>query len=106
MSSPKNPSKSDTAPLSKYGNLFAGLLALPYGCWLAILVGPVIFIESLGFWGLFFTGRFPKGFYNFGVRYFTKLHTYSLRLTNEYPPFSGNRINTEDAEHPSNGDQN
>jgi len=72
-----------------FGWLYVGI---PHGfiLWLyQIAVGIVTFIA---FWALLFTGKFPKGMFDFVVgnmRWTFNVSTYMGLLTDEYPPFSG-----------------
>jgi len=72
-----------------FGWLYVGI---PHGIclWLyGIAVGVVTFIA---FWAILFTGRCPKGMFDFVVGYMrwsNNLTAYLLLLRDEYPPFSG-----------------
>jgi hypothetical protein len=53
-----------------------------------IAVGVVIFIS---FWAILFTGKFPRGFFDFVVgfmRWQNRVTAYLSLLRDEYPPFS------------------
>ena len=72
-----------------FGWLYVGI---PHGIILMlyeIAVGVVLFIS---FWAILFTGRFPKGMFNFVVglyRWSWRVSAYLSFLHDEYPPFSG-----------------
>ena len=54
-----------------------------------IVVGVVLFIA---FWAVLFTGKFPKGMFDFVVgynRWNVRVNAYMSFLTDKYPPFSG-----------------
>lgn len=67
-------------------------VGIPHGVilWLyAIAVGTATFIA---FWIILFTGRYPKGLFDFVVgytRWSTRVSAYLGLLRDEYPPFSG-----------------
>ena len=72
-----------------FGWLYVGI---PHGIclWLyGIGAGVVIFIA---FWAILFTGKYPRGMYDFVVGYIrwsNNVSAYLLLLRDEYPPFSG-----------------
>ncbi len=72
-----------------FGLIYAGI---PHGIILyfyGIAVSIVIFIA---FWAVLFTGKFPKGMFDFVVGYMRwslRLTTYLSLMRDEYPPFSG-----------------
>ncbi len=72
-----------------FGWLYVGI---PHGIllWLyGIAVGVVTFIA---FWVVLFTGKYPRGLFDFVVGYIrwtTRVDAYMLLLRDEYPPFSG-----------------
>ncbi len=67
-------------------------VGIPHGIilWLyGIAVGIVYFIA---FFAILFTGKFPKGMYDFVVGYLrwsVNVSAYVMLLRDEYPPFSG-----------------
>jgi len=71
------------------GWLYCGL---PHGIVLlfySIAVGVVSFIA---WWAILFTGRYPRGMYDFMVgfnRWSIRVGAYMSYLTDKYPPFSG-----------------
>lgn len=72
-----------------FGWLYVGI---PHGVCLwvyGIAVGIVTFIAC---WVILFTGRYPKGMYDFVVRYMrwsVRANAYMSLLMDEYPPFHG-----------------
>lgn len=72
-----------------FGWLYVGI---PHGIILyfyGIAVGVVTFIA---FWAILFTGRFPRGMFDFVVGYMrwsNNVTAYLGLLRDEYPPFSG-----------------
>ena len=72
-----------------FGWLYVGI---PHGIVLIlyeIAVGIVLFIS---FWAILFTGKFPKGMFDFVVgfyRWSNRVGAYLSLLRDEYPPFSG-----------------
>ena len=72
-----------------FGWLYVGI---PHGIILMlyeIAVGVVLFIS---FWAILFTGKFPKGMFDFVVGYYRwswRVGAYLSFLRDEYPPFSG-----------------
>ena len=75
-----------------FGWLYVGI---PHGIvlWLyGIAVSIVIFIV---FWAILFTGKFPKGMFDFVVGYYRwswRVGTYLSLMRDEYPPFSGKEM--------------
>ena len=72
-----------------FGWLYVGI---PHGIvlWLyGIVVGVVTFFA---FWAILFTGRYPRGMFDFVVGYIrwsTRVEAYLWLLCDEYPPFTG-----------------
>ena len=71
------------------GWLYVGI---PHGIclWLYGIAACVVLFIS--WWAILFTGRFPKGMFDFVVGYFrwgSRVAAYMYLLTDEYPPFSG-----------------
>jgi hypothetical protein len=57
---------------------------------LGIVAGVILFIS---WWAILFTGKYPRGLYEFVVycfRWNTRFTGYSYLLTDKYPPFTGN----------------
>ncbi|HIC95011.1 TPA: DUF4389 domain-containing protein [Candidatus Bipolaricaulota bacterium] len=71
------------------GWLYAGI---PHGIalWLYGLVAGVV--TFFAFWAILFTGRYPRGMFDFVVGYLrwrARVNTYFFLLRDEYPPFTG-----------------
>jgi hypothetical protein len=73
-----------------FGYFYVGI---PHGfclCFYGIAVAVVVFIA---FWAILFTGKYPRGMFDFVVGYMrwgTRVTAYwSNLLRDEYPPFSG-----------------
>jgi hypothetical protein len=67
-----------------YVSIPHGVVLFLYG----IAVGIVLFIS---FWAILFTGKFPRGFFDFVVGYMrwqNRVTAYLSLLRDEYPPFS------------------
>lgn len=73
-----------------FGWLYVGI---PHGICLALYGIAVSIVVFISFWAILFTGKYPKGMFDFVVNYMR----WSLRvaaywtnlLRDEYPPFSG-----------------
>ena len=68
-----------------YVGILHGICLMLYG----IAVGIVTFIA---FWAILFTGKFPKGLFDFVVgyeRWYLNVSAYLGLMRDEYPPFSG-----------------
>jgi hypothetical protein len=71
-----------------FGWLYAGIPHWIVLYFLGIAVSVVIFIS---FWIILFTGKFPRGLFDFVVGYIrwqTRVTVYLSLLRDEYPPFS------------------
>ena len=77
--------------LSRLTTFFRCLLVIPQAIvlyFLSIAAGVIIFIS---WWAILFTGRYPKGLFDFVagyLRWSTRVNGYSYFLTDKYPPFS------------------
>jgi hypothetical protein len=72
-----------------FGGLYVGI---PHGICLMFMMIGVMFCNFLSFWIILFTGKFPKGMFDFIVktyRWNTRVATYLGYMTHTYPPFSG-----------------
>lgn len=78
--------------LNRWLPLIKWLLAIPHVIVLAILLVLLYFAVIIGWFAILFTGRFPRGLFNFVVgveRWSLRVQAYaSLMLTDRYPPFS------------------
>ncbi len=73
---------------------------LPHGIILALYEIAIDIVTFIAFWAILFTGKYPKGMFNFVVgfvRWFYNVYThYIFLLHDEYPPFS----NEQKADYP------
>jgi hypothetical protein len=65
---------------------------IPHGfmLWLYGIAAGVV--QFIAFWAILFTGKYPKGLFDFMVgyvRWSTRVSAYMLFMRDEYPPFSG-----------------
>jgi hypothetical protein len=79
------------AKMSRLSTFFRIFLIIPH-CFilyfLAIVAGVISFIA---WWAILFTGKYPKGMYDFYVGYMrwsTRVNGYTMLLTDKYPPFN------------------
>ncbi len=79
--------------LSRLTTFFRCLLIIPQLFvlyFVGIAAGVIIFIS---WWAILFTGRYPKGLFDFVSGYFrwvTRVNGYYYLLTDKYPPFGLN----------------
>jgi len=75
---------------SLFGWLYVGI---PHGICLAVYGIAVVVVIFISWWAILFTGKYPKGMYNFVIGYLRwQLRVYSYWgyfFTDKYPPFSG-----------------
>lgn len=77
--------------LSRLSTFFRGILLIPQYIvlWLVgIVAGIFVFFA---WWVILFTGKYPKGLFNFVagyMRWMTRVSGYYYLLTDKYPPFS------------------
>ena len=77
--------------MSRLTTFFRLLMAIPQFIvlyFLMIAAGVVVFIA---WWAILFTGKYPKGMYDFSVgiqRWSTRVSSYVYLLTDKYPPYS------------------
>ena len=67
------------------------LLAFPHYLVLIVLGIGVLFVHLIAFFAVLFTGRYPRGMWDFVVgvmRWAWRVGAYVLLLTDEYPPFT------------------
>jgi hypothetical protein len=85
---PENMARGKTAVQGLFGWLYAGI---PHGIVLyfyGIAVAVVVFIS---WWIIIFTGKYPRGLYDFVQGYFrwnSRLSAFLFLMRNEYPPFT------------------
>jgi len=72
-----------------FGWLYVGI---PHGICLGLFGIGVAVVQFIAFWAILFTGKFPKGMFDFTVRYMRWANNVAAYMTykrDEYPPFSG-----------------
>ena len=72
-----------------FGWLYVGI---PHGFCLFFMGIAVAVVQFIAFWAILFTGKYPKGMFDFTVRYMrwtNNITAYMSFLRDEYPPFSG-----------------
>jgi hypothetical protein len=77
--------------LSRWKPFVKWLLAIPHYIVLFFLYIIAFFLWALSFFAILFTGRFPRGFFNFivgTIRWSQRVMAYVYLLRDEYPPFS------------------
>ncbi len=65
---------------------------LPHGIALMFYGIAALFVTLIAWFAILFTGRYPKGMFEFVVgyqRWSNRVNAYMLLLTDSYPPFSG-----------------
>ena len=65
---------------------------IPHGFCLFFRGIATFFVAFIAWWAVLFTGKYPKGLYDFSVgtlRWVTRVNIYLSFLTDKYPPFSG-----------------
>ena len=69
---------------------FRLILVIPHAIVLALLAIAAAVVGLIAFFAVLFTGRWPTGLRDFVLnvyRWYLRVHTYFLLLTDEYPPF-------------------
>jgi hypothetical protein len=77
--------------LSRLTTFFRGFMVIPHLIVLWALGIAASVIAFIAWWAILFTGRYPKwafGFIASYVRWYTRVRSYYLLLTDKYPPFS------------------
>ncbi len=77
---------------SRLSTFFRLILAIPHVIWLALWGVVVEFVVFLSWFAILFTGRYPRGFFNFVagfLSYSTRVSCYLMLLTDRFPPFNG-----------------
>ena len=72
-----------------FGSLYVGI---PHGIILALYQIAVGVVTFIAFWIVLFTGKYPRGMFDFVVGYMrwtARVNAYLSLLRDEYPPFSG-----------------
>lgn len=71
------------------GWLYVGI---PHGIILYFYALAAVVVTFIAFWAILFTGKYPRGMYEFVVGYYrwsNRVAAYMNLLRDEYPPFSG-----------------
>ena len=72
-----------------FGWLYVGI---PHGVILTLYSIAVCVVTFIAWWAILFTGKFPKGMFDFVVKFMRwglRVNTYMGYLTDKYPPFNG-----------------
>ena len=67
-------------------------VGIPHGIMLALYEIAVGVVTFIAFWVILFTGKYPKGMFDFQVGFYRwtwRVNAYLDLLCDEYPPFSG-----------------
>ncbi len=76
---------------SRLTAFFRFLMLIPHLIVLEFLAIAVYLTTFISWWAILFTGRYPRGLFDFAVGFFrwsTRVSVYSFFLTDKYPPFS------------------
>ncbi len=71
-----------------FGWIYAGI---PHGIVLFFYGIAVSVVTFIAFWIILFTGKYPKGLYDFVagyIRWNSRVNTYLFLMRDEYPPFT------------------
>ncbi|MGP8079704.1 MAG: DUF4389 domain-containing protein [Dehalococcoidales bacterium] len=77
--------------MSRLTTFFRLLLVIPQGIVLGFVSIAAGVIAFIAWWAILFTGKYPRGMYDFSVGYMrwsTRVNSYVYLLTDKYPPFS------------------
>jgi hypothetical protein len=73
-----------------FGVIYVGI---PHGVVLGLYSVAASIVMFVSWWAILFTGKFPKGMFDFLVKYFRwslRVGAYMGLMTDVYPPFNGN----------------
>ena len=87
---PEKLSRGNLILRTLFGWLYVGI---PHGVILTLYSIAVIVVTFIGWWAILFTGKFPKGMFDFVVKFMRwglRVNAYLGYLTDKYPPFNGN----------------
>ena len=79
------------APRDRLSVAFRIILAIPHLLAVWVLGVAWALATVIAWFAILFTGRYPRGLYDFGVgvlRWNTRVEAYLLLLHDEYPPFT------------------
>jgi len=65
---------------------------IPHGFCLFFYGIAAMFVQFIAWWAILFTGKYPKGMFDFVVGYYRwsmRVNGYMGYMTDEYPPFNG-----------------
>ena len=85
---PETHSRGITALQGLFGWLYAGI---PHGFILSFYGFAVSVVVFISWWVIIFTGKFPRGLFDFVHGYFrwnTRVMMFLYLMRNEYPPFT------------------
>lgn len=71
------------------GGIYVGI---PHGIALGVYALLVCVVQIIAFFAILFTGKFPRGMFDFTVGYYrwsTRVNAYMGLMRDEYPPFNG-----------------
>lgn len=71
---------------------FRGLLVIPHYIWASLYGIAVCVVVLIAWFAIVFTGRWPRGLYDFTagyLRFLGRLYAYNYLITDTYPPFDG-----------------
>ncbi len=77
--------------MSRLTTFFRLILVIPQAFVLYFISIAAGIIAFIAWWAILFTGKYPKGMYDFFVGYMrwsTRVNGYMYLLTDKYPPFS------------------
>jgi hypothetical protein len=88
---PENISRGSVLMRGLFGWIY---VLIPHGIILWFLTIAFMFVNFFGWWAVLFTGKYPKGMFDFQVEYLrwnARVGLYLSYITQDYPPFSGKR---------------
>jgi hypothetical protein len=77
--------------MSRLTTFFRLIMIIPHAVILNFLQIAALVIGIIAWFAILFTGKYPKGMYDFSVgymRWMTRVTSYEYLLTDKYPPFS------------------
>jgi len=77
--------------MSRLTTFFRLILVIPQAFVLYFISIAAGIIAFIAWWAILFTGKYPKGMYDFFVGYMrwsTRVNGYTYLLTDKYPPFT------------------